>query len=410
MSNSTFPYDHPETIEELQSIIDRGLTESIHLEFKRSEALQSDKSRVEVSKDISAFANSDGGVIIYGMAEVNHSPTALDGGVEHKKFSKERLEDLIQSNVASRLQNLRISQIQLDAEHSFFVVSVPRSDRGPHQDRANFRYYKRHNFKSSPMEDYEINDIRNRRVLLPALISVRVDVVGMLMDLVVENVGNSTASDIQLQCDPAIYWHHGEPRAFSTGIRSLLSGKKLRFRYGAGPNVLADHSPYATEFAVDVSYFHHGVQKRVGDRFEIDLASLHGTLQEMTDLQLHSDRIEAVVKKLTDEIKAIRDELSPIKNFVNPTGLALSVTSLRNLANLIDAPARIEKIDPFSCSWQTFQEVLAVDSRTAIQLTAFFRNYDKSKNLIDVHGMTPDLLAGLRRNFQMDISTDSVQS
>lgn len=74
MSNFLLAYTHPETLEELQAIIDRGLTESIHLEFKRSDALMTDRGRSEVSKDISALANSDGGVIVYGVAEDDHKP------------------------------------------------------------------------------------------------------------------------------------------------------------------------------------------------------------------------------------------------------------------------------------------------------------------------------------------------
>lgn len=405
MSNHALPYDHPQTVEALQSIIDRGLTESIHLEFKRSDALTSDKSSKEISKDVSSFANSDGGVIIYGIAEEDHKPTKLDGGVEHDKWSKERIEDIIQSNVAPRLKGLRISQVQLTAERSAYVVSVPRSERGPHQDRVTWRYFKRHNFKSSPMEDYEVNDVRNRRTHLPALISVRVDVVkGMLLNVVVENVGDTAASDIQFKIDPPLYWKHGEPPAFTNGVRSLLAKKKLSFLYGSAPNVLGGTSSYVREFVVETSYFHHGVQKRITDRFEIDLNSLNGTLQEQSDLQIQAERLEKAFVALTKEIGEVKDQLSQLSNLADPTGLALSVTTLRNLAHLFSVPSHIEKIDPRSCSWQTFQEVLRVDSQTAIRLASFFRKFDSERLLVDIEGVTPDVLERLGLHFAMESS------
>lgn len=406
MSNLLFPYDHPETLEELQAIIDRGLTENIHLEFKRSDALMNDKARNEVSKDVSAFANSDGGVIIYGIAEEDHKPSSLDGGVDHEKWPKERLEDIIQSNVAPRLEGLRISQITLSAERSAYVVSVPRSERGPHQDRVTWRYFKRHNFKSSPMENYEINDVRNRRVLLPALISVRVDVVrGMLLEVVVENVGDVAASDIRFAIDPPLYWKHGEPPAFGQGIQSLLPNKKLSFLYGTGPSVLGEGSQYVREFAVEATYFHHGAQKRVSDHFAIDLTSLIGTMQEQTDLQIQAERLEKALGKLTKEVETIKDRLSRLSSLADPTGLALSVTSLRNLAHLLGVPSHIEKIDPCACSWQTFQEVLVVSPSTATHLHAFFRKMNAAQPLEEIDGITPDVLARLRLHFVMDATS-----
>jgi hypothetical protein len=411
MSNLLLPYAHPQTLEELQAIIERRLTESIHLEFKRSDALMADKGRSEISKDVSAFANSDGGVIIYGIAEEDHKPSRMDGGVDHKEWTKERLEDIIQSNVAPRLEGLRISQIQLNVERSVYVVSVPRSERGPHQDGITKRYFKRHNFKSSPMEDYEINDVRNRRVLVAALVSVRVDVVrGMLLEVVIENVGDAAASDIHFAIEPPLYWEHGEPRAFVQGIRSLLPKKKLSFLYGTGPTVLAGASRHVREFRVDASYFHHGTQKRITDRFEIDLNSLNGTLQEQTDLQIQAERLEKALSKLTREVETIKDRLSRLSNLADPTGLALSVTSLRNLAHLLGVPSQIEKIDPCVCSWQAFQEVLGVSPRTATQLHAFFRRMSAAKSFDDIDGMTPDILTRLRLHFVLDSACLQLES
>ena len=62
--------------------------ESIHIDYKAGKAL-SGKAK-EISKDISAFANSDGGYVIYGVSEKEHLPTSIDEGVDHKAKGRKK--------------------------------------------------------------------------------------------------------------------------------------------------------------------------------------------------------------------------------------------------------------------------------------------------------------------------------
>jgi predicted HTH transcriptional regulator len=61
---------------DLLDIVKIETQESIELDFKESKALENtEKKKDDISKDVSAFANSAGGTIIYGMigAHVNFS-------------------------------------------------------------------------------------------------------------------------------------------------------------------------------------------------------------------------------------------------------------------------------------------------------------------------------------------------
>lgn len=58
-----------ESIADIQFLIDNSVEESTELEYKRSFAKANPKWKEELAKDISAMANSNGGVIVYGLKE-----------------------------------------------------------------------------------------------------------------------------------------------------------------------------------------------------------------------------------------------------------------------------------------------------------------------------------------------------
>lgn len=153
------------TADELNKIIKQNIPELKELEFKACDALRDDQ-KTEISKDVSAFANSAGGVIIYGIKEVkdgNHLHLMLDEGFElNGHFNKEWLENVIYSNISPKIENIYINPISLDEKRVIYVVDIPQSHTA--HMAGNNKYYKRRNFKSEPMEDYEVRDVMNRQI------------------------------------------------------------------------------------------------------------------------------------------------------------------------------------------------------------------------------------------------------
>lgn len=155
------------TKQKLDQMIADNVEESLTVEYKRADALaKADGKKAEITKDVSAMANSSGGVVIYGMAETSdkakkHLPERLDP-VCRTDFSKEWLEQIIQT-VQPRIDGVVIHPVDIDtqANHVCYVVEVPQSHTA-HQARDRL-YYKRHNFIVLPMEDYEIRDVMNRK-------------------------------------------------------------------------------------------------------------------------------------------------------------------------------------------------------------------------------------------------------
>jgi predicted HTH transcriptional regulator len=97
------------TKEDLQRLVDEEIQESLTLDYKASPSLaRDDKSRDELCKDVSAFANSAGGQIIYGIVEKDRKPVKVDDGGD---LSREWIEQVIDSRVQPRLDGLVITPV-----------------------------------------------------------------------------------------------------------------------------------------------------------------------------------------------------------------------------------------------------------------------------------------------------------
>ncbi len=148
----------------LTSMIENEVEENLHLDYKSASSLsRADKKRDEISKDVSSFANSDGGVLIYGISEFQqrdraHLPECLDPILD-PTITKEWLEQIITARIQPRVEGIVIYPVR-NMESTYFVVEIPRSVTA-HQ-ASDKRYYKRFNFKSEPMEDYEVRDVMSR--------------------------------------------------------------------------------------------------------------------------------------------------------------------------------------------------------------------------------------------------------
>lgn len=158
-----------ETIKDLEILIKSNIEESNSLEYKSAESLKpnmNDNQKKEIAKDVSGMANSNGGIIIYGIREFDikekrHLPERIEP-IPYS-FSKEDLEHIISSNVSPRIDEIIIKSIPFDKEHHVLIVNVPQSKTAI-QNTKDFRYYKRLNFEVKPMLDFEIRNIMNRNI------------------------------------------------------------------------------------------------------------------------------------------------------------------------------------------------------------------------------------------------------
>jgi hypothetical protein len=394
----------------IQQLIDDEIEESVTLDYKASAALgKTDGKKKEISKDVTAMANSAGGTIIYGVSEhqqanKQHLPKSIDP-IDRTKFSKEWLEHVINSNTHPRIEGLVIHPVGLasGSTDAVYVVEIPQSTV-PHQAR-DFRYYKRYNFESLPMLDYEVNDVRNRRSTIQTLVIVEVTLKhSSVVFLTVRNVGTVEARNVNFRFNPEPVWHQDKkPPLFDRGARMIPAGREISFFYGPYIEILnSDESP--TRFDVEVSYDHPEAQNRITDYYHIDLIDYKQSATLRSDLQEHAETLKKSLGEVKRQLESLNKHLSGVTSVTAPTGLDLSVTTLRNLRLIAKGDDELVPIDPYYCDRKVFSEVLGVDFQMADRL---YRYFDRSRedapdeDLDSLPGMTDGILKKFHRFFEL---------
>ncbi len=181
----------------LQNFITSEIEESLTLEYKSAEALdRNETKKKEITKDVSAMANSAGGIIVYGIAEHNdldkrHLPERITP-VDRRKYPREWVEQIIQA-IRPRIDGIVIHSVNLSSGENdvAFVIEIPQSNTA-HQANDH-RYYKRFNFQAVPMEDYEIRDVMFREQTPNIVLNFLIEINHETQNLVVQAQNNGSA-------------------------------------------------------------------------------------------------------------------------------------------------------------------------------------------------------------------------
>lgn len=399
----------PASVADVQLLIDSQIPESVHLDYKRSEALtkgKPDAIKAELAKDVSAFANSDGGILIYGVAEEALFPHHIDQGVDDETWSVERLESVINSRITPRIDGVAIHRLPLDSGRSIFVLGIPRSNKAPHQEMYGHRYYRRVGTQSIPLEDFEIRDLRNRFVERVPLVSLDVDVRdGFWLDLTVRNIGPALARNLSFILVPEVSEvTKTAPNWVTRGLRFLYPGKEYRMTIGTVHEPLDEgNSNHPALFDVTVAYEDSRTAMVVTDTFHVDLSALLNTPLIYSESHRLGETMKASLEKLTKEVASLRSAVADLATIAGGTGIDLSFTTLQNLARIQKGEVGFEQIDPTTCEPAGFREVLGVPYPVAHALSSFFRHRRQFPGKLEgIHGVTPEVLSKLRMHFRVD--------
>lgn len=203
-------FDRLKSPEDVQALIDQGIRETDILEYKGVSGRFDNAHKDEIPKDVSAMANANGGVIIYGVRTHATDKTLPDkpcGPIDLK--NPDIFDQVINSRVRPPIVGLKKKLIPNITPH-FMVIDVPASDDRPHQSLADHKYYRRMGTENKPMDhdliamqfgrrsgpvfDVQIKPLSNFTAFDPTTLKTN----EMLLRMQIQNVGKRTAHHVEL--------------------------------------------------------------------------------------------------------------------------------------------------------------------------------------------------------------------
>lgn len=317
----------PKSREDIESLKTTATPESPHLEYKSIRSLENnDNHKKEISKDVSAIANSAGGVIVYGIEEdrSTHAPKEIQG-LPSSENKTEWLENIISSTITPLIDGIAINAIEVGADEFVIVVAIPQSFRAPHQ-ASDKKYYKRYNFKACAMEDYEISDVRARSQYIDPLLQIFLEPDQGMFYFAIANVGDRVAENISIDIDGKLreFWaSQGQsvaiPGIFTNGLRSLSPGKALKYMVSDIASFMSRLSGY--EIRIGVTYTHPKAISPMSDAFWFRPDDFNGLLIENNPVVEAGLKIERSIKELCKYSKHASDQSTLIFRALNQLAL-----------------------------------------------------------------------------------------
>jgi hypothetical protein len=140
---------------DLQGLIINSVSESNSIEYKERLSLNTDTEKKEFLKDLSAFANSSGGDILFGVKAEKGIPKQLVGiEIDNRDFMTLRIEDILRYGIQPRIPYIKIQFVPIKNDMSVLIIRVPKSWLSPHRIifNKNNEFYLRLSAGSYPMD------------------------------------------------------------------------------------------------------------------------------------------------------------------------------------------------------------------------------------------------------------------
>jgi hypothetical protein len=163
---------------QIERYLQEGAQEHLQLEFKAfNNSFLAREDRKIFAQCISGFANSSGGIIVWGVDA--RQQDGVDCARERKEIEQlelfvSKLNEYTGQAVSPVVDGIRHKAIETKGGCGFAATIVPESDGGPHMAKlGEDRYYKRSGTSFFKMEHFDLEDMFGRRPrpkLLPKLV------------------------------------------------------------------------------------------------------------------------------------------------------------------------------------------------------------------------------------------------
>ena len=227
---------------DIEALILNEVAESRTLEYKEKLPGNSDDEKKEFLKDVSAFANTSGGDILYGISEQRDSNGKTTGLPDQTKGLSSinsdteirRLDSILQDGIEPRIPGAQIKAVDGFADGAAIVVRVPKSWNSPHM--VTFKNLSRF-FARNRAGKYQL-DVAEIRSTFIASESLAERIRDFRSDRIAKIIADETP--VMLEPHPKIVLHVLPIESFSSNItidlNSVDRASSLRPIYSSGWN------------------------------------------------------------------------------------------------------------------------------------------------------------------------------
>ncbi len=235
-------------LDQINAFINEHQEENLHIEFKTIErAAFSNNDKKIFAKALSGFANSSGGVVVWGV-DARKNDDGIDCATDRRPINSlamlmSRLNELTGEYVEPLVDGVQHKAIPISDDEGFAITLIPVSDSGPHMAKAGEdRYYKRSGDSFYKMEHFDIEDMFGRRKKPKLSLYTRVMGTGENAQIIIgiHNDGRGVAKAPYLAFSVDHPFHvapYGLDGNRNEGLPTLrFASGELQSCYGAGSN------------------------------------------------------------------------------------------------------------------------------------------------------------------------------
>jgi hypothetical protein len=243
-------------IEDLVSFFEAQQEETDVLEFKSG-----DVEIEDLYKEITAFLNTEGGLLIIGTPRERKEPkgklkrTICQGELTYSRFrSKDWLYQKIMSNITPAPTGIKVFE-HLGEDGTVFVLDIPQSATPPHQNSSDGRYYIRLEREAKPAPHGIVQALFQKRRLPKLSGEISISKIGENSDKIcvsIRNLSKIPAEKVSFMVEAYKVEEIQSRFHFSETLQDSL-GRKLSLNQSTDQLLVS-----VISFPIDFTVFHKG--------------------------------------------------------------------------------------------------------------------------------------------------------
>lgn len=147
------------SVDDMRVLVESGVPEGKEIDYKQTLPTNDNEGKREFLADVSSFANTAGGYLVFGIREENMIPVEMCGlSIPNTDLEIQRLENMIRDGIDPRIPSVTTRAIPIGQSRFVVIIHIRRSFLQPHVVRFqnHWRFYARHSAGKYPLDVDEV--------------------------------------------------------------------------------------------------------------------------------------------------------------------------------------------------------------------------------------------------------------